>query len=84
MRGVVVHHERRIGFIAIRDSRGEFVLAELLGGYVVEKGDVVSGNADHHGSQTLLNETRGERINVFIQGIGMTEKQTIRMIQNTR
>ncbi len=31
MRGVVVHHEHRIGYIVIRDQIGEFTVAELLG-----------------------------------------------------
>ncbi len=83
MRGVVVHHEHRNGLIAIRDNKGEFTVAELIGGQVVERGDVVSGNVEHHGSQTLINETRNEKINVFIQGIGVTENQVIRMLQNT-
>jgi hypothetical protein len=38
MRGVIVHVEHRIGWIAIRDDRGEITIAEILGGYDVEKG----------------------------------------------
>ncbi|CDH24364.1 hypothetical protein [Xenorhabdus bovienii] len=84
MRGVVVHHEHRIKFITIRNSRGEFILAELLGGYLVENGDVISGSIEYLGSQALLNETKNQQIHVFVQDIGLTEKQAIRRIQGTR
>ena len=84
MRGVVVHHEHRIGFIVIRDSIGEFTVAELLGGYDVEKGHVISGELHTLGSETFVNETEYEELDVIVQGHGMTEQQSIRMIQNTR
>nr|WP_072012251.1 hypothetical protein [Rahnella sp. WP5] len=84
MRGVVVHHEHRIGFIVIRDSIGEFTVAELLGEYDVEKGQIISGALHVLGSETFINETEGEELSVFIQAYGMTERQSIRMIQNTR
>jgi hypothetical protein len=35
MRGVIVHVEHRIGWIAIRDDRGEITIAEILGGHDV-------------------------------------------------
>jgi hypothetical protein len=83
MRGVVVYHEHHHGLIAIHDDRDEFAVVELVGGQVVERGDVISGDIENHGSQTLMNETKNEQINVLIQGIGMTETQVIQMLQNT-
>ncbi|KAB8307614.1 MULTISPECIES: hypothetical protein [Rahnella] len=84
MRGVVVHHEHRIGFIVIRDSIGEFTVAELLGGYDVEKGQIISGALHVLGNETFINETEDEELDVIVQGHGMTEQQSIRMIQNIR
>lgn len=83
-RGVIVHHEHRIGYIVIRDPMGEFTVAELLGGYDVEKGHVISGDLHSLGSETFFNETEDEDIDVFVQGCGMSEQQSILMIRHTR
>lgn len=84
MRGVVVHHEQRIGYIVIRDQIGEFTVAELLGGYDVEKGHVISGELHSLGGETFVNETEEEEIEVFVQGYGMSEHQSILMIRSIR
>ncbi|MGV2879417.1 hypothetical protein D9O29_01575 [Pantoea vagans] len=84
MRGVVVHHEHRIGYIVIRDPMGEYTVAELMGGYDVEKGHVISGDLHSHAGETFINESKDEEIEVFVQGYGMTEQQSILMIQKTR
>lgn len=84
MRGVVVHHEHRIGYIVIRDQIGEFTVAELLGGYEVERGHVITGNFHSLGSETFYNETESEELDVIVQNHGMSEQQSIQMIRNTR
>lgn len=84
MRGVVVHHAHRIGYIVIRDAVGEFTVAELIGGYDVEKGHVISGNLHSHGGETFINETMNEKIDVTVQGHGMSEQQSIHLIRSTR
>lgn len=84
MRGIVVHHERRIGYIVIRDPMGEFTIAELLGGYDVEKGHIISGELHNDGSEILYNETSDEDLDVIIQGHGMSEQASIRMIRKIR
>ncbi|EBF0275578.1 hypothetical protein DB992_15345 [Salmonella enterica] len=68
----------------IRDPMGEFTVAELLGGYDVEKGHVISGDLHSLGGETFLNETEDEDIDVFVQGYGMSEQQSILMIRRTR
>lgn len=83
MRGVVVHHEHRIGYIVIRDQIGEFTVAELLGGYDVERGHVITGNLHSLGSETFYNETESEELDVIVQNHGMSEQQSIQMIRNT-
>lgn len=84
MRGIVVHHEHRIGYIVIRDPSGEFTIAELLGGYDIEKGHVISGNLHCLGSEKLHSETNNENIDVIVQSYGLTEQQAIHLIRNTR
>lgn len=84
MRGVVVHHERRTGYIVIRDSFDEFTVAELLGGYDVERGHVISGNLHSLGGETFFNETEDEKLEVFVQRYGMSEHQSTHLIRNTR
>ncbi len=84
MRGVVVHHEHRIGYIVIRDQFGEFTVAELSGGYEVVKGDIIEGNIHSEGDETLYNLTQAEHQKVYVQGHGMSEQASIRMIQSTR
>lgn len=84
MHGVVVHYERRIGYIVIRDVIGEFTVAELLGGYDVAEGHIVSGKLHSLGAETLMNETEDQAIEVFVQGYGMSEQQSTLMLRGTR
>ncbi|MGK0600359.1 hypothetical protein [Yokenella regensburgei] len=84
MHGVVVHYERRIGYIVIRDVIGEFTVAELLGGYDVAEGHIVSGKLHSLGGETLMNETEDQAIEVFVQGYGMSEQQSNLMLRGTR
>ncbi|WP_312685759.1 hypothetical protein [Kosakonia sp.] len=83
MKGTVVHHEHRIGFIVIRDEKGEFAIAELLGKYDVEMGDVLSGNLQSSGGETLFNQTQDESMEVFIKGYGLSEQDAISMLLRT-
>ncbi|CAI8701731.1 hypothetical protein [Kosakonia sp. YIM B13611] len=83
MKGTVVHHEHRIGFIVIRDEKGEFAVAELLGSYDVERGDVVSGELQTSGGGTLFNETQDESMDVFMKGHGLSEQDAISYILRT-
>lgn len=84
MHGVVVHYERRIGYIVIRDLIGEFTVAELLGGYDVAEGHIISGKLHILGGETLMNETEDQAIEVFVQGYGMSEQQSNLMLRGTR
>ncbi len=83
MKGTVVHHEHRIGFIVIRDDKGQFAIAELLGNYDVEMGDIVSGNLHTNGGETLLNQTQNEAMEVFVKGFGLSEQDAISMLLRT-
>lgn len=82
MKGTVVHHEHRTGFIIIRDEMGEFVIAQLTEKYDVERGDVVSGNLHASGNESFLNQTQNEPMRVFVKGFGLTEQNAITMMLN--
>ncbi|AUQ25397.1 hypothetical protein [Dickeya zeae] len=84
MRGVVVHHEHRIGLIVIRDPEERFIVAKLLDIYEVERGDTVTGDFHTVGNTTLFNETSNQDIQVEIQSTDMTEEAAINMIVKHR
>jgi hypothetical protein len=44
-----------------------FTILECLGAHSTERGDVIVGDLESLGSETLINPTRGERISVFIE-----------------
>lgn len=83
MKGTVVHHEHRIGYIIIRDEKDEFAIAELLGNYDVERGDIVSGNLHTNGNETLHNQTQDEAMAVVVKGYGLSEQDAIGLILRT-
>ncbi len=55
------------GFIAVEIDGNEFSVIELLGEYGVEIGDVISGNIESLGRETVINKTQLEEMDVFIQ-----------------
>ncbi|WJV55629.1 hypothetical protein PCO82_11955 [Pectobacteriaceae bacterium CE90] len=83
MRGIVVHHEHRIGFIVIRELEGGVIVARLNGNYVAERGDAISGDLNVTGNTVLLNETNGQTLSVEIQDGIVTEKDAIELIVKT-
>lgn len=82
MKGTVVHHEHRSGFIVIRDEVGEFVIAQLAEKYDVERGDILSGQLHSSGSETVVNQTQNESMNVVVKGYGLTEQDAISLMLN--
>ncbi|ANE77238.1 hypothetical protein [Dickeya solani] len=84
MRGIVVHHEHRIGFIVIRDPEDGFIVAKLLDIYEVERGDAITGDFQIVGNTTLFNETSSQDIHVEIQNTDMTEDAAIELIVKNR
>ncbi|MDN8599043.1 hypothetical protein Q0A17_06390 [Citrobacter sp. S2-9] len=81
MLGKIVHIEHRIGWIAIRDDHGEITIAELLGGYSVEKGNVISGDLHTCGGSTFYNRSTGEELSVMVEYVGLNDQQAVAAIQ---
>lgn len=72
MKASVIAINTKKGFVAVSTENGITVF-ELLGGYEVEIGDVISGNLDSLGGETFINETQSEEMDVYVQGIRCTE-----------
>ena len=67
MTGKVRAINQQKGFIAVETDSNEFSVFELLGGYDVEIGDVISGDLKSLGGETVINKTQSEEMDVFIQ-----------------
>lgn len=80
MRGVIKLINKRRGMIAVRTDHDEYSVLELLGGYSPEIGDVISGNLENLGGESVKNITQGEAWDVFIQDIHGLKQTALRMI----
>lgn len=69
MKGTVVFVNPRNGFVIVQVDGGDYCVLELLGGYDVTVGDVLSGRLAVQGGESVRNETQGETVSVFIQGV---------------
>lgn len=72
MKSEVIGINPRKSFVAVKTDAGITVF-ELLGGYDVELGDMISGNLEALGGETFFNETQQEEMEVYVQGIYCTE-----------
>lgn len=80
MRGVIVIINERRGMVAVRTDYDEYSVLELLGGYSPEIGDVISGNLENLGGESVKNITQGEAWDVFIQDIHGSKQTALTMI----
>lgn len=47
----------------------------------VEIGDVISGNLDSHEGETLINLSKNEKMDVYIQGINCTSLNAQKLME---
>ena len=80
MQGSVIAVNPRKGFFAVLMDNGITVI-ELLGGYDVERDDVISGPLETHGSNTVRNVTQGKDMRVFIQGVWCTPQNAKQLME---
>ena len=75
MKGIVKMINRKRGMIAVEVDANDFTVIEILEmSYDVEIGDVISGNLDSHAGGTLINLSKNEKMDVFIQGTNCTSQ----------
>lgn len=67
MIGKVCAINQQKGLIAVETNSNEFSILELIGGYDVEIDDIISGDLESLGSETVINKTQTEEMDVFIQ-----------------
>ncbi|MDO0944617.1 hypothetical protein [Chromohalobacter israelensis] len=70
MRGKVIGINHNRGLIAIQVDEGDITVAEMLGGYSVELGDVIRGDLETVAGETFYNITKSEEMEVFVEGWG--------------
>lgn len=81
MKGVVSLINRRNDRIAAFIEDEGFTVFELLGGYSIEIGDIVSGNLDSHGGETFRNLTQLEDMDVYVQAIHCSKSVALRLVK---
>ncbi|MGG3278811.1 hypothetical protein [Paenibacillus solani] len=68
-------------FLAVKTPSDEYSVIEVLEMETPELGDVLSGELESLGGETLINLTKEESIDVFIQEIYATKEQALRLLQ---
>jgi len=67
MTGTVYKVDQKKGFVYLNLEDGQQCWFELLGGYDIEVGDIVTGNLWTLGGEELTNTTKDYKMSVFIQ-----------------
>lgn len=64
----IINNKR--GMIAAKSEDGEYVIVELLGGYDLEIGDIISHNDFYSmGSEEYYNISKSEMMSVYVQNV---------------
>ena len=75
MRGTITAINRARGMYAVALDDGSFTVFELLDSHELEIGDIVSGNLQSMGGETLINETQSREVfEVSVQNCGCTKE----------
>lgn len=71
----VIFAQGSTGLVGVETRTGAVTVFDLLGGEVVQPGDVLSGDMEEPDMQEIYNETRDEFLMVFIhaRGLGVHE-----------
>lgn len=81
MKATVVLVNQTRGMVAAKTEDGEYSIFELLGGYDIEVGDVVSRQDFHSmGGETYRNVTKSEDMDVYVQNVVGNIEQARRQV----
>lgn len=80
MKGKIVLLNPKRGMVTALTENGEYTSFEILGGYDVEIGDVISGNLESLGGETFYNQTKKEKFEVFVEDIYNTKDIALEII----
>ena len=79
MKGKIVLINNRREMAALITERGEYTSFDTRGSDV-EIGNIISGDLESVGFEEWLNETNGEKIEVFVEDICGARETALRMI----
>lgn len=72
LQGIVKLVNPRRGMIAVETEDGGYTVFELLGGYEIELGDVISGNLESLGREKFTNIRNRQTLDVFVEAVQAT------------
>lgn len=81
MKGKVYLINHNKGWIAILTENDQFSIVEVLEMFLPDIGDIISGNLESLGGETLFNVTQKENMDVYIQDIFADKKSASRQLQ---
>ncbi len=81
MKGKITKINSRKGFVAILTENNDYTVIEILGNYYLEVGDIIKGNLDSLGRESLYNVSQDEEIDVFVQEI-YASKEILESLMN--
>jgi hypothetical protein len=82
MQGIVRGINPTTGMAALQTEDGEFTVFECLGGSV-DREDLIVGNLNSLGSNEWVNETRRQRLSVYVQDIHASVEVARQMMSRT-
>ena len=72
MKGKVIDINNRNGWVAVQLEDGECSIFEPLGGYVLEIGDIISGDICFDGGLNAYNHSQDESMDIITELSGLT------------
>ncbi len=69
MKGTIVGINNRNGLHAVRTDATEITIFQMVGAHEAKMRDIVSGNLETPGSETLFNETQNVEFTALIQEV---------------
>lgn len=69
------------GFIAVYTENEDYSVIELLGGYDIEMGHVLSGELESLGSEEIMNVSTQEPMDVIIQDCHASAQRAHNLLQ---
>jgi hypothetical protein len=79
MTGKITLINPKRGMAALITENDEYTSFDTRG-CEIEVGDIISGDLESLGSETWTNETRGEIMEVFVEGVFDSRKTALRLV----
>lgn len=73
MQGTVKLFNSEDAIAAVETAAGEFTIIGLMSDDAVAVGDVIVGDLDADGAVSLHNETRGNKVEAYVEACGVSE-----------